>query len=187
MSPNSRSITTASYATSAGKHVPFVKKLAYLDTTLAFNLLLSMADASHTDLDTTIQMGGRVDVDSTPVFHKLDEALLPLIEKRARPAGHVDTLPPVPHRWTPGDAEVGVFKTKYPNKQQRGQMYRQKLAWEKDRRGERRQRREDVGDWVAVALADLEEERDYLAEYGFKGYLPQSIARLEALAAGRTA
>ncbi|KAF5131235.1 hypothetical protein E5D57_007587 [Metarhizium anisopliae] len=32
------------------------------------------------------------------------------------------------------DADVGVFTTGWPNKQQSDQMYRQKLAWEKNRR-----------------------------------------------------
>jgi hypothetical protein len=35
-------------------------------------------------------------------------------------------LPSVRHRWTSTDAEVGMFKTKRPNKQQRGQIKRQK-------------------------------------------------------------
>ena len=36
---------------------------------------------------------------------------------------------------------------------------------------------------MAVALADLKEERDYLTEYILVEYLPKSIARLEELIA----
>lgn len=185
MSGNSRSITTANYATSAGKHVKTAKKLADMDTVLGFNLLLSLADASHTDLDASCKMCGEPGDSSIPTFTALDEVLLPLIEKRERnpQPGSGGALPSVPARWTQADADVGPFKTSNgPNKQQRGQMYRQKLEWEKRRIAARRERREAAGvDWVAVALADLKEERDYLDAYGVEQYLPKSIARLEGL------
>ena len=180
MSGNSSAITTASYATSAGKHLGAVRKLAALDSILAFNLVLSMADASHTDLDATIKMCGEKFDSSTPTFQKLDEALLPLIEQRAPPIQRADALPEVPKRWKPEYADVGEFKCGYPNKQQRSQIYRQKPMWEKERREARRQRRKQAKDWVAVALLDLKEERKYLEEYGVEGYLPLSIAKLEA-------
>jgi hypothetical protein len=187
MDPNSWRITTSNYATSAGKHLGAVKNLAGLDPVLAFNLLLTMADASHTDLEATIKMCGTPCDNSGPTFKRLDEALVPLIETRSAPSVHLDpdALPMVRHRWTREDADVGVFKTGWPNKQQRNQMYRQKLEWEKERRGARRQRREDVDDWVVVALSDLREERDYLAQYGVEGYLPTSISRLEEMVAAR--
>ncbi|KAF5120839.1 hypothetical protein E5D57_013175 [Metarhizium anisopliae] len=181
MSGNSSAITTSSYATSARKHMGTVKKLVTMDTTLAFNLLLSMADASHTDLDATSKMCGTPCDNSVPTFKLLDDALFPLLEAREKPASLVARLPEVPQRWTFEDADVGVFKTGRPNKQQRGQIYRQKLAWEKKRRQARRERREQTGDWVKVALNDLVEERDYLAAYGVKEYLPRCIARLSEL------
>ncbi|KAH7118406.1 hypothetical protein EDB81DRAFT_667689 [Dactylonectria macrodidyma] len=181
MSGNSSAVTSASYATSARKHMGAVKKLVPMDTTLAFNLLLSMADASHTDLDATWKMCGTPCDNSIPTFKQLDEALLPLIEAREKPACLAAGLPEVPKRWTLKDADVGVFKTGRPNKQQRGQMYRQKLAWEKNRRQARRERREKTGDWVKVALSDLVEERDYLDAYGVKEYFPRCITKLEEL------
>ena len=182
MNGNSKSITTASYATSAGKHISAVKKLAAMDPILAFNLLLSMADASHTDLDTNFHMCGTDDDSSAPTFNKLDEALLPLIESRSAPVARVDALPEVPHRWTRADADVSLARTGCGhNKQQRNQMYRQKLEWEKDRRAARRERREEVEDWITVALSDLKEEMDYLDQYGVEEYLPKSIAKLESM------
>lgn len=181
MNGNSWAITSSNYATSACKHMAAVKKLVAMDTTLAFNLLLSMADASHTDLDATAKMCGTPCDDSIPTFKLLDDALLPLIEAREKPASLVAELPEVPRRWTSEDADVGVFKTGWPNKQQRGRMYLQKLAWEKKRRQARRERREQTGDWVKVALSDLVEERDYLAAYGVEEYLPRCIAKLDAM------
>jgi hypothetical protein len=139
MSGNSTAITTSSYATSACKHMGAVKKLIAMDTTLALNLLLSMADALHTDLDATCKMCGTPCDNSIPTFKLLDEALFPLIEAREKPASLAADLPEVPKRWTLKDADVGVFKTGRPNKQQRGQMYHQKLVWEKNRRQARRE------------------------------------------------
>lgn len=154
-----------------------------MDLTLGFDLLLSLADASHTDLDASCKMCGTPCDDSIPTFTALDEALLPLIEKRDRnPQPHHHVLPSVPTRWTPAHADVGLLETGRPNKQQRGQIYNQKLDWEKQRTADRRARREAVGNWVAVALVDLKEERDYLAAYGVEEYLPKSIAKLEDLA-----
>jgi hypothetical protein len=67
-------------------------------------------------------------------------------------AGKDEGLPEVRHRWTTADAEVGVFKTGRPNKQQRGQIERQKAKWIKERFEEARRRREKVGDWVGNAI-----------------------------------
>jgi hypothetical protein len=187
MSPNSSAITTANYASAAAKHMTAVKTLAHQDPALAFNLLLSLADASHTDLDFSFKMSGKQGDSSAPTFKKLDDVLLPLMEQRATPQQSIsmDDLPEVPNRWTRKDAEVGEFKTGYPNAQQRNQMYRQKLEWEKERRVARRERREEVEDWVVVALNDLVEERDYLDQYGVRKYLPESIAKLEEIVAAR--
>ncbi|KJZ70665.1 hypothetical protein HIM_09938 [Hirsutella minnesotensis 3608] len=182
MGGNSAAITTSSYATSIRKHMGAVKKLVAMEeNALAFNLLLSMADASHTDLDATWKMCGTPCDNSLPTFRLLDEALLPLIKARKKPVSRAAELPEVPKRWTSMNADVGVFKTGRPNKQQRGQMYRQKLAWEKNRRQARRERREKTVDWAKVALCDLIEERDYLNAYGVKEYLPRCIAELVEL------
>jgi len=184
MSGNSTAITTSNYASSARKHISAIKQLVAMDTILAFNLLLSMADASHTDLDASCKMCGTPCDKSAPTFKLLDEPLLPLIEAREKPASSAE-LSEVPKRWTPEDADVGPFKTGRPNKQQRDQMYRQKLAWEKDRRQARRERREKTEDWVKVTLSDLVEERDYLAAYGVEEYLPKCISKLEELVLAR--
>ena len=184
MSPNSRAIMIDSYARAAVKHLPAVKKLAAMcvdeAVPLAFNLVMTMADASHTDLNKTAKMCGYGD--SEVPFGKMDEKLLGLIEQRKKPTVPNPFLTPVSHRWTQADADVGEFKTSNgPNKQQRGQMARQLIEWEHHRREERRARREAAEDWVSVALCDLREERDYLAQYGVEGYFPESIARLESL------
>ena len=180
MSPNSRAITPPNYAVAAAKHISIVNQLVPVDSVLACNLLLGLADASHTDLDTTPKMKGTPEDRNTPTFKKLDEALLPFISSRAAPKERVNELPSMRHRWTPKDADVGPFKTGRPNAPQQNQMERQRHAWEKERREERRQRRGECDDWVAVALSDLKEERDYLDQYGVEGCLSLSIAKVEA-------
>ncbi len=179
---SSYAITTDTYAEAAIKHLASAKKLAGLDERLAFNLLLSIADASHcANMNATAKMSGVGD--SEGIFKVLDHGLMLLIERREKPVSGVSgvELPGVPHRWTWADADVGAFKTGWPNKQQRNVMYRQKLEWEKERRRARRERREIAQDWVAVALSDLKEERDYLDQYGVREYFSRCIAKLEEL------
>jgi hypothetical protein len=175
---NAWALTNQTYARNAAKHISMAQKLAETDPNLAFNLISYLADAAHTDLDATPKMCGEPEDYTSKAFAMLDKALLPLIERREKPATKAATLPKVPYRWTGDDARVGVFKTGRPNKQQRNQMYAQKIEWEKNRREERRMRREETGDWISVALADLIESRDYLKRYGVEGFLPLSIATL---------
>ncbi|KAJ3544924.1 hypothetical protein NM208_g2767 [Fusarium decemcellulare] len=56
MNGNGWDITSADYAIASREHLGTAEKLIAMDPILAFNLLLSMADASHTDLDATIKM-----------------------------------------------------------------------------------------------------------------------------------
>lgn len=169
MSPNSRAITVDNYATSAAKHVPVGKKLVDMGAPVyAFNFVMALADASHRSI-TTFKMSGEGG-GCEAAFKKLDAALLPLIEKRLLshpplPLPNAE-IPDVPHRLTEEDADVGVFKTGRPNKQQKGAIERAFIDWEKERRAARRERREGCGDWVKVALKDLTEDRDYLKQYG---------------------
>ncbi|KAG2168261.1 hypothetical protein JADG_008000 [Aureobasidium aubasidani] len=188
MSPNSRAITTDTYADMASKHLKAVNALEKMEGGLvyAFNMAMAVADASHTDCDTTPKMGGFGD--SEGPFGEMDGMLVGLIERRngEGSAKRQEGLPTVRKRWTRADGDVGEFKTGRPNKQQYGQLQRQKLAWENERREEKRERRESVDDWVTVALQELKEERDYLAEYGVEKYFPKSIARLEELLGSET-
>jgi hypothetical protein len=183
LGPNTREITTDTYADKSLDHLKSVEELEKVDGGLspAFNLMLYVADASHNDCQTTVKMSGFGD--SEEPFGILDARPLDLIEKRhaQSPATRQDELPTVPKRWTRQDADVGEFKTGRPNKQQYGQMEKQKLEWNKDRREQKSERRAAVQDWVAVALRDLEEERDHLALYGVEKYLPMSIDRLKEL------
>ena len=74
---------TDTYATAVMTYLPAVKTLLDMDEKLAFNLFLSMADASHcSDMNATAKMPGVGD--SEAVFKSLDESLPPLIAKRER-------------------------------------------------------------------------------------------------------
>ena len=189
MSPNSRSITTDNYAKAAAKHLSVAKTLIDTDDVApAFNLLVSMADASHTDLERSIKMCGYGDGDAA--LQKLDKMLLEAIEKRAASqpseALAVEDFPDVRKRFTPEDAEVGRIKSSYGmNKQQWNAARRQGIEWEQERAVERRERREGRKAWAAAALEDLKVERDYLSAYGVDQYFVGSISKLEMLVSGK--
>lgn len=198
MNPNSRAITVSTYAYTAVKHLDAAEKLASTgETVLAFNFVMALGDASHRSIPSFRMSGDTGDCDAEAT--KLDEALLALIEKRDNAVSQVKELPEVPHRWTSDDADVGPFKTGHPNKQQRGQMDRHYISWEKERREARRTRRETCEDWIAVALSDLTVDRDYLKAHGIgedfsymrnerkaNSYFAKSIAKLEELVAERS-
>lgn len=131
LSPNSRAIDITNYATIARKQLPAVAKLSEMDLPLALQLMLSTADGAVTDLDVSFRISGQGEHHGE--FDVLDEALLPLIEKMAIPGEKLQELPKVTHRWTRADADVGPFRTGRPNKQQRNQMWAQRLDWEKER------------------------------------------------------
>lgn len=115
-----------------------------------------------------------------PTFKLFDDALLPLIEARERPASLGAGLPEVPRRWTEEDADVSVFKTEAKQAATRPDVPPEAGVGE-ERRQARRKRREQTSDWVKVALSDLVEGRDNLAAYGVNQYLPRCIAKLDAL------
>jgi hypothetical protein len=77
-----------------------------------------------------------------------------------------------------------VFKTGRPNKQQRGQIERQKAKWIKERDEEARKRREKVGDWIGNAIEELKGEQAAIEGYGLDGYFKRSVVRLEGLRDG---
>lgn len=180
---DSRKVTTDSYAKMSLKHLEPVKKLEEMDGGLvpAFNLMLYVADASHTDCDVTAHMSGYGD--SEAPFGLLDVQLLELIEKRhaQSPTTRQDQLHSLPKQWMRQD--VGVFKYETLNKRYDVQTQNQRLELEQDRRVKRHERRLTVDDWVAVALEDLEEERGYLESHGVDKYFPKSIDRLTELMA----
>ncbi|KAF9767492.1 hypothetical protein IL306_015330 [Fusarium sp. DS 682] len=59
--------TTSNYAELIPWHFRTVEAFIPLDSTMAVNLLLSMADASHTDLDTKTKMAGHDTGESTGI------------------------------------------------------------------------------------------------------------------------
>lgn len=183
MGPDSRAVTTDSYAKMSSKHLDTVKKLDQMDGGLvsAFDLMLYVADASHTDCEITGKMSGYGE--SEGPFGLLDTQLLELIEKRhaQTPATRQDQLPSLPEQWRRPDADVWVIKFEWLVEQNHTEMKRLKLGLEQDRREKRHERRVTVDDWVAVALQDLEEERVYLEAYGVDEYFPKSIDRLKDL------
>ena len=109
----------------------------------AFNLLLHIGPNAHGDLEASMKMSGYGGHEGP--FAEMDEAMLSVIALRedsdCKGKDEGLDLPVVRHRWSRADADVGVFKTGRPNKQQRGQIERQKAAWVKERDAEARERR----------------------------------------------
>lgn len=186
MGPNSRSITSDTYAETMVKFSKDVEKLMVLSPRLAFNLL-HIGPHLHGDLEASIKMCGFGGTEEP--FAEMDELMLEVIVLREDvPTGESSKdkeLPEVGHRWTYKDADVGEFKMGRPNKQQRGQIERQRAAWIKKRNVAARQRREKVEDWVGNAVEKLKGEQDAIKDYGLEGYFKKSIVRLEELLAGR--
>jgi hypothetical protein len=184
MGPNSRAITSDTYAEAIVKFIKDVRKLMVMDARLAFNLLLYIGPHAHGDLEASIKMCGFGE--SEGPYAELDEVMLEVIALRGDiPCGEEVSLPEVRHRWTRDDAEVGEFKTGWPNKQQRGQIERQKAKWVKERNIEARARREKVQDWISNAIEELKGEQAAIAPYGLDGYFKKSISRLEELKGGK--
>lgn len=189
--PNGKWFTSDNYAVAMAGLIPEVVDLSKMDDGIkfAFNLMLYLGEHSRGDFYMCIKMCGYGG--SEKPYKALDNAMLALIERRQREVAEeaqdatsaLDTppLPPMPHRWTEADADVGEFKTGRPNKQQRGQIVRQRQEWTKERSEKAKERRERAVDWVSNALLELIEERDYIAGYGLDGYFINSIARLEEL------
>lgn len=66
-----------------------------------------------------------------------------------------------------------VFKTGRPNKQQRGQIERQRATWIKERNKAARN-----------AIEELEGEHNAIQDYGLEGYFKNSIVKLKELLDG---
>jgi hypothetical protein len=188
MGPNGRSVTSDTYADTM---VPFAKDLRKLmvmgqeGAKLAFNLVLYIGPHMHGDLDASCEMSGYGEAEDS--FAEMDELMLEIIGLREDVDGGEDAaLPQIKHRWTREDADVGVFKTGRPNKQQRGQIERQKAKWTKERNDALRQRREKAGvDWISIGISELKDEHQYIRAYGLNGYFSKTLAKLEAMQAGR--
>jgi hypothetical protein len=188
--PNGRMYNSDNYAKAMANFLPEVTELSDMDdggVKLAFNLMLYLGEHVHGDFYMCVKMAGYGG--SERPYKELDEVMLGLIERRkdeatengVHKAPEATSLPTVPHRWTAADADVGVFKTGRPNKQQRNQMVRQREEWTKERSKKARERREVTKDWVGNALLELTDQRDFLADYGLDDYFIKSIARLEEL------
>jgi hypothetical protein len=186
--PNGRSITSDHYAAAMANFIPDVMNLSNMDggVKFAFNLALYLGEHAHGDFYMSVKMSGYGG--SEKPYKALDAIMLLLIERRKDEAieNNVQTaesasLSPVPHRWTEADANVGEFKTGWPNKQQRNQIARQRQEWMKERSEKAKEKREEVKDWVSNALGEVTDERDYLGGFGLDGYFIESIARLQEL------
>lgn len=189
MSPNSAAITSDNYSGAMMNNVKDVRKLMAMGqdgAKLAFNAVLHMGPRTHGDLDASWKMSGYGG--HKQPFAELDQLMLEIVALRedadCSEEQEDQKLPTVKHHWTHADADVGEFKTGRPNKQQRGQIARQKAAWMKERFAAARERREKVKDWVSNAIEELKVEQAEISGYGLDGYFKKSIVILEQLKSG---
>ncbi|KAE9365663.1 hypothetical protein N431DRAFT_563508 [Stipitochalara longipes BDJ] len=155
--PNSAAVNSDHYAGAMVRFIKDIEKLKAMGpdgVRCAFNATLYIGPHAHGDLEISYKMSGYGGTERP--FADMDDTMLGIIGLRddLDCAGKNEgvELPEVRHRWTTNDAEVGVFKTGKPNKQQRGQIERQKAKWVKERFKEARKRREKVRDWVRNAF-----------------------------------
>lgn len=182
--PKSAAVISDHYASAMVKFIKDIQKLMAMGpdgARCAFNAMLYISPHAHGDLEASWKMSGYGETEEP--FAELDDTMLEIIGLRHdfECAGKDEGLPEVRHRWTTADAEVGVFKTGRPNKQQRGQIERQKAKWIKERFEEARRRREKIEDWVGNAIQELKEESADIESYGLEGYFKKRIAKLEEL------
>jgi len=205
MGPNSRSVTSDDYAEAMVELVEDIESLSAMDARLALNGLLYIGRHAHGDRMKFLN-SGRLRLANDMVqwkrekkksgcggtkepFAELDDLMLSIFADLKIPSANStndSSLPKVPHCWTPADADVGVFKTGRPNKQQRGQIDRQKASWMKERKVAAKERREKVEDWITNAIEELEGERVAIKDYGLDGNFEKSIAKLVELKTGET-
>lgn len=123
MGPNGRSLTSDTYADTMvkfGKDVRRLMEMGQEGAKLAFNLVLFIGLHLHGDLEASCKMCGYGGTKRP--FAEMDQVMLEviLLRKDVDCGGDDTELPEVKHRWTEKDADVGLFKTGRPNKQQRG-------------------------------------------------------------------
>ena len=198
-SNNKFGINSDDYVDAMASFLPQVRALAQSDgeddgKRLALILLLHLAEHTYADFELGFRMCGCGEGEKS--YEELDATMIEIIEQLGICGGLSAAAPTAVNeafmskakpRWDRDrDGDVGVFKTGRPNKQQRGQLRRQKVAWEKERLKVRREEREAEGaDLVRVALAQLKDNWAWIEDYGIECYFPKSIERLEELLAAR--
>lgn len=143
---------------------------------MAFNMLMSSGDATLAGFQPV-----PLKVYGVAGWGDMDDKLCELIDRRPKPDVRQTELPKVKERWDSDKADVGVFETGRPNKQQRGWLEAARSEWNLEWRKARRARRETTEDWVSVALADLKPEWTELESYGTENFFPEAIEKLEKM------
>ncbi|RGP81078.1 glycoside hydrolase family 43 [Fusarium longipes] len=175
--------TMTDYAKLVHPHFTTVKRIAALDIALAFNLVVSMAEASHNDNSTAPRWTDGSSDEWNTIFKALDSLLLLMIKARERPAELDSELLKVPTRWSrrpewdllPDPVTVSDLGHEA--------RFWEKCNYEYNRRVARRRRREVTEDWVTVTLTDLRDDREFLGQQPDMAttYLDNSIHKLEKI------
>ncbi|KAI1292693.1 hypothetical protein F5Y03DRAFT_375377 [Xylaria venustula] len=195
-------ITADNFAAAMAKYISDVKKLQeYGYLTLAFNLLLELGEHAYGDLEACVKACGFGDTDEP--YQEMDRLLADIIDKRQHeeePATDPtqdtrraeEETEKAEYEIRPFKDDLGtevtwlhenvVNKERGPNKQQRGQLNRARLADLHHLFDVRRKRHATTVDWAGDALNELVETRARIHEYGIGDhYFKESIGLLASI------
>lgn len=155
--PNTKfGVNSDHYAAAMAEFTPAVEKLLECGeegVACAFNLILYLGQNIHGDFYASVKMCGYGEHEDA--FVQLDDTMLKAVLMRtdSQPAGSAvlrasPETSPLPDR--EAKLDVGEYKTGRPNKQQRGQISRQRAEWARERGGIMKSRRETAFDWQAA-------------------------------------
>lgn len=179
------------------RHIDDVKKLKKDSLSLAFNLLLDLGEHAYGDLEACVKASGFGETEEP--FKEMDELLSEIITARQEEeqaaaqdteTGSKDGTTTERYRFEASRADLGreaetlwgFLGSKHPNKRQRNELDKARLADLQTMFSARRERREATKDWAGNALNDLAETRARIEAYGIGEYFfGESINLLAAL------
>lgn len=159
-----------------------VETLSQISPKHAFLLMLYLADHTYGDIDCGLKSSGFGETEGP--FKVMDRCLLRIINKR------VESDPIVVNAQNdPGlealefrkeaDEYMALVDKQLRNKRERLHLQQCRRRDMKIRNHRMKERREVAKNWVANALVDLVDTRDYISRWGIKHYFTESIRRLE--------
>ncbi|KAI3325414.1 hypothetical protein HD806DRAFT_447584 [Xylariaceae sp. AK1471] len=200
-------ITADNFAAAMAQQISGVKKLQeHGSSSLAFNLVLDLGEHAYGDLEACVKAGGFGDTDKP--YQEMDRLLAEIIatrrcEEETATGSASDTTTAeeesekAEYQIEPSRDDLGteeerlrenvIDKKRGPNKQQRGELKRARLADLRKLFEVRRQRRATTGDWAGNALNELVETRARIDQYGIgDDFFKESIGLLASIKGVKT-
>ncbi|KAH9909920.1 hypothetical protein F4778DRAFT_713399, partial [Xylariomycetidae sp. FL2044] len=165
-------ITADNFAGMMQTFLPAVRKLKEDSPMSAFNLVMDIGEHAYGDLEACMKSSGFGDTEEP--FQRMDELAVSIIdelrtgaESEVSDQGHAFEIRPSGGDMGKEEKEIlELLSPKRPNKQERKELDRARLADLKALFATRRERRLSTDDWAGNALNDLVETRDRIGQYG---------------------